>query len=154
MANADGIRFNFRKGVDVRFTKALETLEEAARGQCPIDSGTLAYSIAAKETDSTATRLTGVISTPKEYASWQDEGTGIYGPKGVPIRPVNAKVLAWQSKGPRSSSILAVSPSRPGRLPMGGWVFADEVAGTPPTRFWSDNVTEQKWLEALQSSYF
>ena len=142
MANADGLRKRFRAATSARFTNALATVEEQTQAQCPVDTHALQYSIIAYEIGTTDDRFVGNISTPYEYASYQDQGTGIYGPKGVPIRPVNAKVLAW-----RAGWEYTIRP--PWKVASGGWVFAAEVAGSPATHFWSDNVNAQKWLEAL-----
>ena len=50
---------------------------------------------------------------------WQHDGTGIYGPRRAPIRPKNARMLAW-------------------RNPRGwGWVFAKKVKGSPPRKYLS-----------------
>jgi hypothetical protein len=141
VANADGLRKAFRSATSARFTAALATVETETRAQCPVDTSTLQQSIIAYEIGTTDERFVGNISTPYEYASFQDSGTGIYGPKGVPIRPVNAKVLAW-----RSGWQYAYKQSKQA---SGGWVFATEVAGSPATHFWRDNVNEQKWLAAL-----
>lgn len=51
------------------------------------------------------------------YAVFQEEGTGIYGPKKQPIRPKTAKLLSW------------VDPDTGERF------FAKEVRGVPPKRF-------------------
>lgn len=52
-----------------------------------------------------------------EYAVFQHEGTGIYGPKGRPIRPKNKPLLAWKDPD------------------TGKWIFAKEVRGTPAKKF-------------------
>lgn len=51
------------------------------------------------------------------YALYQHEGTGIYGPKGTPIRPQRARVLTW------------IDPD------SGRRVYAKEVKGTPAIKF-------------------
>ena len=62
--------------------------------------------------------LPGVrIGTNVEYAIFVHEGTGIYGPKGVPIRPSRAKALVFTPYG-------AVKP-----------VFAKQVKGMPANPF-------------------
>jgi len=54
--------------------------------------------------------LTGAWSTQKssngvqmtnsaEYAVYQNEGTGVFGPRGRMITPVNARVLHWEKGG-------------------------------------------------------
>lgn len=52
-----------------------------------------------------------------QYAVYQHEGTGIYGPEKRPIRPVKAKLLTW------------VDPD------TGQRVWAKEVRGTPGKKF-------------------
>ncbi len=53
------------------------------------------------------------------YALYQHEGTGIYGPKKRPIRPVNGKFLVWTDPD------------------TGETIFATEVRGTPGKKFLS-----------------
>ena len=60
------------------------------------------------------------VGSPLEYARWVHDGTGIYGPRGRPIRPVRAKVLVFTPKG--SNQVVA----------------AKQVRGTPPVPFLRD----------------
>jgi len=57
------------------------------------------------------------VGTNVTYAMWVHDGTGVYGPRGVPIRPVRAKVLRFV---PRGQSTV---------------VYARQVKGMVPNRF-------------------
>lgn len=59
------------------------------------------------------------------YGLFVHEGTGIYGPKGKPIVPVNKKVLAWKAKG-------------------GGMVFARSVKGMRARPYMKDAFEQKK----------
>jgi hypothetical protein len=77
--------------------------------------------------------VVGRVGTPLEYARYLHEGTGIYGPKGTPIRPVTAKVLRFKPGrmiGPLPKGQAGSSPEN-----RGGWVFARSVKGIPPHPF-------------------
>lgn len=60
------------------------------------------------------------IGTPVNYARWVHDGTGIYGPRGLPITPKTAKMLVWQAK-------------KGGKL-----MFAKTVKGMRPNPFLRD----------------
>ena len=67
------------------------------------------------------------------YASFQNYGTGIYGPEGTPIvprRPGGVLVFDWPAAG--------------------GIVFARSVRGTEPTHYWERTLDE--WPEILKAS--
>lgn len=57
------------------------------------------------------------IGTPLKYARFVHDGTGVYGPKGRPIRPVRAKHLRFKPKG------------------SARYVYAKEVKGMRPNPF-------------------
>lgn len=70
-------------------------------------------------------RVTATSDEGAPYPTFQNEGTGIYGPDGVPIRPKKpggVLVFDWPAAG--------------------GIVFARSVRGTEPTRFWDKAVGE------------
>jgi HK97 gp10 family phage protein len=82
-----------------------------AIGYAPRKFGTLKRSIRGEVTSA----FTGTIlqdATVAKYGKWVENGTGIYGPLGTPIVPINAKFLAWQ--GPK------------------GWCRAKSVRGMKP----------------------
>jgi len=66
-----------------------------------------------------------------EYAEYHQFGTGIYGPSGQPIEPVNADMLAWQYGG--------------------RWYYAQSVDGVPPRKMVPDETggMPDDWAEAL-----
>lgn len=72
------------------------------------------------------------ITSAADYSSFQDQGTGIFGPSGMRIMPVNAKVLRFDWAA------------------YGGVAFFRSVAGSPGTHFWSP--MPERWRDALQDS--
>jgi hypothetical protein len=110
----------------------------AAKRNCPVDEGRLRSSINYVVTI-TPRRVVVNVGSPLEYAIYIHNGTGIYGPKHTPIRPVTAKALKFETpKG--------MGPMRPGqrRAAKGrrGYVFARSVRGVPPSPFLSDALEE------------
>lgn len=61
------------------------------------------------------------VGTGLKYAVYVHEGTGIYGPRGMPIRPVSRKVLRWKARGGKSGK--------------GGFVFSKTSRGMQPNPF-------------------
>jgi len=81
------------------------------------------------ETQAEDPEMDGVIASVKvvsdvEYASYQDEGTGIYGPYGERIYPTHAKALVFDWPA------------------AGGTVFFASVDGAPGTHYWTNTVDE------------
>lgn len=69
------------------------------------------------------------IGTNRKYARWVHDGTGIYGPRRVPITPKRGKVLVFKSKafgGPK------------------GKVFARSVKGMRKNQFLKDAMPAAK----------
>lgn len=60
-----------------------------------------------------------VVSTAK-HARWQEEGTGVFGPTGTPIRPTRGNVLVFNGDD--------------------GVVFARSVKGAPGIKYWEQTV--------------
>lgn len=110
----------FRRGKKVE-AKAKRNLERAPRR---IDTGHLRSSIHTE-----LLTLNGVpavrVGTKVFYAVYVHEGTGIYGPRGTPIRPVTAKFLSWKKKG-------------------GQRIFARQVKGMKPNPFLRDALDAAK----------
>lgn len=76
-------------------------------------------------------RVTAKSDEGAPYPTFQNEGTGIFGPDGVPIRPRRqggVLVFDWPAAG--------------------GVVFARSVRGTEPTRFWDKSI--DKWPDILR----
>lgn len=70
------------------------------------------------------------VGTNVRYARWLQEGTGIYGPSGEPIRPKNGKVLSFMLGNRR--------------------VFAKSVKGTPPRPYL---FIDEKVAEAIRDVF-
>lgn len=64
------------------------------------------------------------VGTGVYYAKWVHDGTGIYGPKKMPIKPTKARVLVFKSK---------VYGAKKGKY--AGLVFAASVKGMKPNPF-------------------
>lgn len=94
----------------------------AARRRCPVDDGTLRASIRAR-TQQRGSQVIGEVWSALEYAAYVHQGTGVYGPRGRPIRPVRARVLSWEQPG-------------------AGRVFAREVKGQRPQPFLAEGLAE------------
>ena len=67
--------------------------------------------------------LGGSVHSNAHYTSYVNDGTGIYGPLGKPIRPRNAKALKFTTK-------------------TGKTVFAKSVRGIKPRRFVEKSITQ------------
>lgn len=67
----------------------------------------------------------GQVGTPLRYGLYLDKGTGIYGDRRRPIRPVRAKVLRYTTR-------------------TGQVVFARSVRGVKPTRFLRNSLNALK----------
>lgn len=97
----------------------------------PVDDGPLRASLRTKmEYGQRAVK--GWVYSDLEYALYVHEGTGIYGPKGQPIKPKRGRYLVFEARNARTT------PRGRGNL-----VFARQVRGQRPQRF---------LLEALQAA--
>lgn len=73
-------------------------VERQAKRLAPVDKGQLRASI----TSNIAYRAglpIGRVGTNVKHAIWVHNGTGIYGPRGMRIRPKTAKFLKFKPKG-------------------------------------------------------
>lgn len=96
-----------------------EQFVEVLRDHMPRRSGALAASAEVESVEVTARGASARIVVGAEYAVWVNEGTGIYGPDGVPIeprRPGGVLVFDWPAAG--------------------GIVFTRRVSGSEPTHYW------------------
>lgn len=111
-----------------------QKIANEAQRRCPVDEGRLRGSITHAVTAGPG-RVTVVVGSPLQYAVYQHEGTGIYGPNHRPIVPVQAKALKFPS--PKQ-----MGPLRPGQRQkpksQRGFVFAKSVKGVPPSPFLTD----------------
>lgn len=97
-----------------------------AKVLCPVDRGRLRASITFEIAQGVGT-IVGRVGTNVTYARAVHDGTGIYGPKGRPIRPVSESILRFPVRGMTSAATRSSTPT--------GFVFAREVKGTPPRPF-------------------
>jgi hypothetical protein len=96
-----------------------------AKQRCPVDSGRLRASIT-QESGSIGGQPVEYVGTNVEYARFIHDGTGIYGPRGVPIVPKRARFLVFT---PRGSSTT---------------VFAKQVRGVKPTPFLAEALQDAR----------
>lgn len=73
-------------------------VEAAAKRRVQVDTGRLRASIHT-ELRSVSGVTIARVGTDVAYARAVHAGTGIYGPRHSPIRPVTAKVLIWRPRG-------------------------------------------------------
>lgn len=89
--------------------------EGVAKRKAPVDTGTLRGSINTEPARREGRDLVARVKTTNRYARYQEEGTGIYGPRRQMIRPKTGRLLAWKRNG--------------------RWHFARQVRGVKPKRF-------------------
>ena len=93
----------------------------AARSNCPVDRGTLRSSLAIEYNKGPGGIPIARIGSKLPYAIFVERGTGIYGPKGIPIHPKKGKFLVFT---PRNFTAK-------GKLSKSGKVFTTSVKGMP-----------------------
>jgi len=133
--NTDALKEGLQQYAVERLTAIADAFVEAAQGRCSRRSGALADSIKHDDPSNEGDRVSCVASAGNDevdYAQYQDEGTGEYGPEGGRIYPVSAKALRFDWPA------------------AGGVVFAKSVAGAPGTHFWSDTVND--WSNIVSSA--
>lgn len=111
----------FRRCVKVQ-NKAKRNLERAPRR---IDTGRLRSDIHVQMII-VGTHPVGRVGFNVFYGLFVHEGTGIYGPKGIPITPRRAKFLRWKNKTGK------------------GYTYAKVVKGMKPNPFLKDALPAAK----------
>jgi hypothetical protein len=115
-----------------KVTADTRRVQAYAKQYAPVDKGPLRASITAEVTSNPARQtVTGRVESRLPYAIYQELGTGIYGPRGAPIRPKRAKRLVFKPKGSNQ------------------FVFAKQVRGAPPQRY----LTRALAVMAAQNGY-
>lgn len=109
-----------------------EAFVDKGRTLAPRRTGAGADSIEAGDVQERGDTFVVEVTVGEAYMKYQNEGTGIYGPEGAPIRPTSGKVLVFDS------AIL------------GGLVFTPSVRGTEPTHWW--DRTLQAWPEIVREA--
>lgn len=108
-------------GREVR--RVVVATRNVAVAMAPVDDGPLRASLRTKFEYGSRT-VKGWVYSDLEYALYVHEGTGIYGPKGSPIKPKRGQFLVFEARNARTT------PRGRGNL-----VFARQVRGQRPQRF-------------------
>ena len=107
--------------------KAVDRVVQATRNlavsMAPVDEGPLRASLRTRVVAGPR-EVKGWVYSELEYALYVHEGTGIYGPRGAPIRPKRGRYLVFEARNARTT------PRGRGNL-----VFARQVRGQRPQRF-------------------
>ena len=103
--------------------RVVEQTRNLAVGLAPVDDGPLRASLRTQML-ATSREVKGWVYPNLEYALYVHEGTGIYGPRGTPIRPKRGRYLVFEARNARTT------PRGRGNL-----VFARQVRGQRPQRF-------------------
>jgi hypothetical protein len=119
---ASSLEANLREHVRERLPLITELIVDDVRSRMSRRTGASADSVAADPWIESGTTFSTVVSAGRglpnpDIVSYQEYGTGIYGPEGHRITPRNAKVLAFDWPA------------------AGGIVFAKSVAGMPGQHF-------------------
>lgn len=130
LVDSSALRDAVRQRAAERADDALQAMLLDMERNAPRDSGAMVNDITIDEAD-TDTRIVRRVRAPREYSSYQDEGTGIYGPRGQRIEPVRAKALSFVTKD-------------------GTRVTVKSVAGTPRTGWFSDVMA--RWSDYLSAT--
>lgn len=110
-------------------------VESRAKVLCPVNRSRLRSSIT-HELVTIGGDLVVRIGTNVDYARPVHDGTGVYGPKGTPIHPVTAKVLAWPNRGTTSRRRTRTGRTVTTRAQTAtSTSFAAYVQGTPGRPF-------------------
>lgn len=105
------------------FQSILDEAAQTARDTAPVRGGTLRASIESFISGG----LDGGIVARAAYASFVNDGTGIYGPAGRPfaINPVRRKALYWP--GARHPVVGVTNPGQPANPFMSGAVLSMDI---------------------------
>lgn len=122
--------------------------------RAPFRTGELRRRIAIGPVKWTQHRAIVTMGVDIPYARYQEEGTGLYGPKNQWIYPKNARVLRWPAGG--GASLFSGGARMGGSAGPGfrlsgqqrsgaagasaGWAFAKRVRGVRPRRYFRDGV--------------
>lgn len=113
-----------------RLQAAGQQLVELMQSRASRRSGTLAASIMADDVVDDGARLTVRVHVDADYARYQDEGTGVYGPEGQRIQGNPLLAFDWPAAG--------------------GMVIVHSVAGSPGTHFWTESL--KSWPDILRAA--
>ena len=101
-----------------------EEFVDTAKGHASRRSGALAEGVQKDPVDIINNEMVVTVHSYAKHSSWQNEGTGIYGPMGTRIFPTRAKALRFDWPA------------------AGGVVFFQSVAGQEGNRWWDRTIEE------------
>lgn len=102
--------------------KSAHRTEFLAKAKAPIEYGNLRGSITTQGPRVTTNNVEASVGTNLDYARYQEEGTGLYGPRKQVITPKSGTILAWKRGGK--------------------WTFARSVKGVKPQRYFKKSREE------------
>lgn len=131
--DASGLREKLIDRMNVVADDAVESMFLDMARDAPRDTGNMTNSLDVVNTDNgEGGRVGRRVSCPVEYASWQDEGTGVYGPAGTPITPKSAKVLVFYW-------------AKTGKV-----MYLPSVQGSPATKWWTSKI--ERWVDYVREA--
>lgn len=113
-----------KTAITTAINKSLIGYQATARQLAPIDKGGLRASIQVTPASWSGNSAKGSVGTNLNYAIFQEQGTGVYGPYHTPIVPKTKKALAWYSGGK--------------------WHFAKSVKGSRPRWYMKGSVEQNQ----------
>ncbi len=119
-----------RGPVGLEMIRLGNTVLNAARRACPVDEGKLRASITAEPLNMTGDTMIVRVGSSLDYAVYVHEGTGIYGPKGAPIRARSGGLLRWPGINNSGSGNRRYSGGS-----TDGYIYARSVRGSPGRPF-------------------
>lgn len=99
--------------------KVTRRTQAGAKRRVRVDTGLLRSSIFERVSVRPG-MVVGEVGSLVEYALYEHEGTGIYGPRGRPIRPKRGQYLRFRARRGRYAGQI---------------IFVHEVRGSPGTKF-------------------
>lgn len=131
--DVESLKHQVREYALARAGRLGDAFIEQLRQNMPRRTGNLAESASVTSIEPKTDGVTVKITVSSPYGRFQNDGTGIYGPDGVPITPRRAGgvlVFDWPAAG--------------------GVVFARRVRGTEPTHFWERTLDQ--WPQIIEAT--
>lgn len=126
MTIADQLERNLRTWVEANLLIANDLIVQDTRDHMSRRTGHMADTVEIDQWANEGTRYSTTARVTAEYARYQDEGTGEFGPEGtriVPTKPGGVLAFDWPAAG--------------------GFVFFKSVAGSPGTHFFTDAMPDR-----------
>ncbi len=130
------VRRRFPTQIDIGLRNATRVIRKELKKRTPKQTTKLAnsYFILKNAKLDYTVRNDAKTRSGFKYINALEFGTGIFGPKGTPIKPKRKKALAYVDKGRRGNKFLGISRRKPlkGDPKRGGKVFFASVKGIKP----------------------